>query len=154
MISLFILSFASRPVYTRKIMRIECELICINCVHTELALSQFKLNVDSVKPPSEVVWMRIGSGLKSKTRLCRHFARNACEARLQGASLEASLHLKHSPIQVYWIGETRWQVLHELGQRMTKRELPIRTREMFKADYTDSIVLHWIVTAGHCMASS
>ena len=37
--------------------------------------------------------MRIGSGLKSKTRLCRHFARNACEARLQGASLEALLHL-------------------------------------------------------------
>ena len=37
--------------------------------------------------------MRIGSGLKSKTRLCRHFARNVCEARLQGASLEVSLHL-------------------------------------------------------------
>ena len=32
--------------------------------------------------------MRIGSGVKSKTRLCRHFARNACEAGLQGASLE------------------------------------------------------------------
>ena len=30
-----------RPVYTTKIMRIECELIRINCVHTEFALSQF-----------------------------------------------------------------------------------------------------------------
>ena len=37
--------------------------------------------------------MQIGSGLKSKTRLCRHFARNPCEARLQGASFEASFHL-------------------------------------------------------------
>ena len=35
----------------------------------------------------------IRSGLKSKTQLCRHFARNACEARQQGASLEALLHL-------------------------------------------------------------
>ena len=30
----------------------------------------------------------------------------------------------------------------ELGQRMMKCELPIRTRETFKADYTDSIALH------------
>ena len=37
--------------------------------------------------------MQIGNGLKSKTRLCCHFVRNACEARLQGASLEASFHL-------------------------------------------------------------
>ena len=36
-------------------MRIECELIRINYVHIEFALSQFELNTDSVKPPSEVV---------------------------------------------------------------------------------------------------
>ena len=57
--------------------------------------------------------MRIGSGLKSKTRLCRHFARNACEARLQGASLEASLHLNIPRFKSTESGETRWQVLHE-----------------------------------------
>ena len=38
-----------------KILHIECESICIDCVHMEFALSQFELNVDSVKPPSEVV---------------------------------------------------------------------------------------------------
>ena len=36
-------------------MRIECELIRINCIHTEFALSQYELNAESVKPPSEVV---------------------------------------------------------------------------------------------------
>ena len=36
-----------------KIMRIECELIRINCVHTEFRLSQSELNSNSVKPPSE-----------------------------------------------------------------------------------------------------
>ena len=41
-----------RPVYTTKIMRIECELIRINCVHTEFTLSQFELKANS---PSEVV---------------------------------------------------------------------------------------------------
>ena len=42
-------------IHTTKIMRIECELICINCVHNEFALSQSELNSNSVKPPSEVV---------------------------------------------------------------------------------------------------
>ena len=67
---------------------IECELICINCIHTEFALIQFELKASSVKFPSEV---QIASGL-NKTRLFHHFARKACEARLQEASLKVSLH--------------------------------------------------------------
>ena len=87
--------------------------------------------------------MRIGSGLKSKTRLCRHFARNACEARLQGASLEASLHLNIPRFKSTESGKLDGRYyMSRLRQRMTKRESPIRTREMFKADYTDSIALH------------
>ena len=87
--------------------------------------------------------MRIGSGLKSKTRLCRHFVCNACEARLQGASLEASLHLNIPRFRSTESGKLDGRYYtDELGQRMTKRESPIRTREMFKADYTDSIALH------------
>ena len=38
-----------------KIMRIEYELIRIDCVHTEFALSRFELKANSVNPPSEVV---------------------------------------------------------------------------------------------------
>ena len=88
--------------------------------------------------------MRIGSGLKSKTRLCRHFAcYNACEARLQGASLETSLHLKIPRFKSTESGKLDGgYYMSRLGQRMTKRESAIRTREMFKDDYTDSIALH------------
>ena len=38
-----------------KIMRIECELIRIDCIHTEFALSRFELKPDPANPPSEVV---------------------------------------------------------------------------------------------------
>ena len=87
--------------------------------------------------------MRIGSGLKSKTRLCRHFARNAFEARLQGASLEASLHLNIPRFRSTESGKLDGRYyMSYIRQRMTKRESPIRTREMLKADYTDSIALH------------
>ena len=50
-----------------KIIHIECKSIRINCVHTEFALSQSELNSNSVKPPSEVVWMRIASGFENTT---------------------------------------------------------------------------------------
>ena len=77
--------------------------------------------------------MRIGSGLKSKTRLCRHFVRNACEARLQGASLEASLHLNIPRFKSTESGKLDGRYyMSRLGQRMTKRESPIRTGKCLK----------------------
>ena len=48
-----------RPVYTTKIMRIECKLILMDCIHTEFTLSRFELKPDYANPPTEVVWMRI-----------------------------------------------------------------------------------------------
>ena len=46
-----------RPVYTAKIMHLQCELIQIDYIHMEFALSWFKLKLDWANPPIEVVWM-------------------------------------------------------------------------------------------------
>ena len=42
-----------------KIMHIGCELIRIDCVHMDFALSQFELKLDQANPPTEAVWMHI-----------------------------------------------------------------------------------------------
>ena len=62
-------------------MSVECESIHINCIHTEFALNQFELNVNGLND----------SGLENSAQSFYRFACKACEARLQGVSVEVSL---------------------------------------------------------------